>query len=67
MKVHNATVRVVQGDLTDHRADVLVNSTDHKLSTNGLFSTLNKIFIENLLLMEMAALLFKICRHSLTN
>ena len=37
MKVHNATVRVVQGDLTDHRADVLVNSTDHKLSTNGLF------------------------------
>jgi len=33
--VHNTKVRIVRGDITDHKAEALVNSTDGVLSITG--------------------------------
>lgn len=35
LAVHNTNVRIVKGDITDYRADALVNSIDGVLSITG--------------------------------
>ena len=60
--MNDTIIRVMQGDITDHRADVLVNSTDHKLSINGKVLYKNsKMKIHSAYLCEMSLYIYIYC------